>query len=283
LAVLALLALGAVAYEFRLLQDLRLLSESQAAAATQAESDLRMLNGQLQAGAQKLAAIEARQAEARRNQPRNRQAQTPPAAAGAQTLEKSKADAQLFLASDPALRGMVEKVARIQYQALQGPFFRQQNLTSQQVSQLMDAAVATWIQTLAIRPGGGIYPTQPQPSADVVTSILGPDGYQQLLTYQRSIPAVNFTQEVATEAGYSSAPLTPAQQDKITEMIAGASGSYQKGEGVNLGTVNWEAVSNQIGSAGLSPAQSDALQRLIANQQYDAALQQALRAQKTPQ
>jgi len=146
----------------------------------------------------------------------------------------------------------------------------------------MNATVETWMQTLAIRPSGALFPAQEQPSPDVLSSILGADGYQQLLTYQRSVQAVSFAAQVATEAGYASAPLSPAQQDKIADLVSGASESFQNGKNVNLGTVDWGSVANQMGSAGLSPAQSDALERLVANQQYNAALQQAIQAHNNP-
>jgi len=277
----ALLALVAVGHEYRVLRDLRELMELKAATLARSEGMLHGLNQQLQAGARQLAALESGQTAARPG-PRPSRADATPAASRGPTPEKAKADAQLFLASDPALRPMVEKAARMQYQTLFGPFFRQQNLSAQQIDQLMGAATDTWLQTLAIGPGGAIYPTQQQPSPDALTAILGPDVYQQLLTYQRSLQAVNFTQQVATEAGYSSAPLYPAQQDKIAEMIAGASDAYQNGKAVNLATVDWEAVLKQVGSAGLSPAQSDALERMVANQQYRTALQQAMQPRTAP-
>jgi hypothetical protein len=271
--IAALLALGAVAYEYRMLQDLRALTEIKITALAHSQDTLRSLNGQLQTGATRLAAIGPKPPE-----PKNR----PASDVRDRMLEKAKADAQLFLATDPAVRTLVGKVARMQYQSLLGPFFRQQNLSAPQIDQLMNATVETWMQTLAIRPNGGIFPTQEQPSPDVLSSILGTDGYQQLLTYQRSLQAVSFAEQVATEAGYASAPLSPAQQDKIADLISGASDSFQNGKPVNLATVDWGAVLNQAGSTGLSPAQSDALERLVANRQYNAALQQAEEARSKP-
>lgn len=275
--VAALLALAAMAYEYSVLKDLRALTETKTAALALSQGNLRTLNQQLQADARQLAAIKEKQAAQDGHQADDAGAQP-----RGRSLEKAKADAQRFLNSDPSNRETVEKIARMQYQMLNGAFFRQQNLSSQQIDQLVNATAETWIQTLAIGPGGAIYPTEGQPSPDLLTSILGAGGYQQFLTYQRSLQAVNFAQQVATEAGYASAPLSPAQQDKITDIISGASDSFQNGKTVNLTTIDWGAVLNQLGSAGLSPAQSDALEGMIVNQQYRAALQQAEQAQTTP-
>jgi hypothetical protein len=274
----ALLALAALVYERSVLNDLRALAETKTGALGHSQDTLRSLNGQLEAGARQLAAVGAKPPDQRQAAQKNGRA----AEARDRALEKAKADAQVFLATDPALRTMIGKVARMQYQSMLGPFFRQQNLSAPQIDQMMNATVETWMQTLAIRPNGAIFPAQEQPSPDVLSSILGADGYQQLLTYQRSIQAVSFAEQVATEAGYASAPLSPAQQDKIADLISGASDSFQNGNAVNLGTVDWGSVANQIGSAGLSPAQSDALERLVANQQYNAALQQAMQARNHP-
>jgi hypothetical protein len=274
----AVLALAALAYEHSVLKELRARAEIKTAALGHSQETLRSLDGQLQSGTRQLAAMGAKPPEEGQSAQKNRRASD----AADRSLEKAKADAQIFLATDPSLRTMIGKVARMQYQSLLGPFFRQQNLSAPQIDQLMNATVETWMQTLAIRPGGGLFPAQEQPSPDVLSSILGADGYQQLLTYQRSVQAVSFAEQVATEAGYGSAPLSPAQQDKIASLISGASDSFQNGKPVNLATVDWGAVLNQAGAAGLSPAQSDALERLVSNQQYNAALQQAVQAHNNP-
>ena len=183
----ALLAVAVFAYEYSVLQDLRALAEIKGAALGRSQETLRSLNGQLEAGARQLAALAAKPPAPGQAAQKHRQASD----ARDRALEKAKADAQVFLATDPSLRTLVGKVARMQYQSMLGPFFRQQNLSAPQIDQMMNATVETWMQTLAIRPNGGIFPTQEQPSPDVLGSILGADGYQQLLTYERSIQAVS--------------------------------------------------------------------------------------------
>jgi hypothetical protein len=276
--VAALLTLAAVAYEYSVVKDLRALTEVKAVALARSQETLSSLEHQIQSGAAQLAARTGNKPDPQDH----RQNGAARARYLERLLESSKADAQRFLNSDPSIRATVEKISRMQYQAMNGAFFRRQNLTSQQIDQLENASAETWIQTLAIRPGGAIYPTELQPSPDMLTSILGAEGYQQFLAYQRSLPAVSFAEQVATEAGYASAPLSPAQQDKIADLISGASNSFQNGKMVSLEEIDWETVLNQIGSAGLSPTQSDALQRLVANQQYNTTLQQAIWAHTAP-
>jgi Skp family chaperone for outer membrane proteins len=140
--VAALLALAAVAYEYSLLKDLRALTDSKAAALAHSQETLRSLDHELQSGARQLAATAQRTRE-KQAAPNNRQAGAARARPSDRALDKAREDAQLLLASDPSIRATVEKIARIQYQALFGAFIRQQNLTAQQTDQLMNAAVET--------------------------------------------------------------------------------------------------------------------------------------------
>jgi hypothetical protein len=271
LIIAAVLTLGLVAYEYGELKELRTELDTKTVAFGQSQEKLRAMVRELQSGAKQLA---ARRSAASRDD----NAKAPPAPSGRKQLdlEKAKADGQRFLAANPQVREMLQRVGQAQYAQLYGPYFRQAGLTSQQIDQMINAAMESWTQSLAVTPQGGIFPTQPQPPAEVLQSILGADAYQQLQTYQRTMPAENFVGQVATEAGYSSSPLSPTQQDQVAQIVTNASDTFVNGKTVALQSVNWDAVLEHAASLDLSPAQIDALQHMVANQKYQTALQQTL-------
>ncbi len=169
---------------------------------------------------------------------------------------------------------MIREAVRTQFDYVYDPFFRPAGLTAAQRSRLEDAVLDATLENIGITPGGGLHLSLGQPTANQLSSIMGDQAYRQYRNYQRLLPAQAVALQVATESAYASDPLSREQADQLARVVASSSPSYQSGADVDLGGVDWNAVLTQA-SAGLSPAQAEALQRGIGKFRYQSALAQA--------
>ncbi len=95
------------------------------------------------------------------------------------------------------------------------------------------------------------------------TDLLGADGYAQLESYERAMPARNITDNLAGELATTDHPLSPDEADQLTQLLANASPSYARGGSANLGQVNWDKLLEKAPSV-LSPPQVAGLSQVVA-------------------
>ncbi len=90
-------------------------------------------------------------------------------------------------------------------------------------------------------------------------SVLGSQAYQALRDYNRILLMRATAEDVASLAAVSESPLTGAQTEQLTRLLAEASAGYRNGGRPNLASTDWESVLDQA-SAFLAPPQLAALQ-----------------------
>ncbi|HEX3731058.1 MAG TPA: hypothetical protein VHV47_14695 [Opitutaceae bacterium] len=93
------------------------------------------------------------------------------------------------------------------------------------------------------------------------STLLGPQGLQQLQEYNRSQVAAAVTMQAANLA-LDSEPITNEQAAKVIQAVAAASPSYQKGGQINPQTVDWDAATSQAGAI-LSASQLEAFKSTV--------------------
>ena len=87
--------------------------------------------------------------------------------------------------------------------------------------------------------------------------LLGEAGFQCLQDYERTLPARDFTAAVTENLYFTDAPLNADQAEKLTQMLADNSRSYQEGKKVDVTETDWGKVLEQMPSI-LSPKQRTA-------------------------
>ncbi|MGC4071929.1 MAG: sigma-70 family RNA polymerase sigma factor [Nibricoccus sp.] len=116
--------------------------------------------------------------------------------------------------------------------------------------------------------------TQPEPTPSEINTrlaaLLGPDGFEKLQSFNRTVPARSFAAQLAG-AVYLSDPLSQETAAQLSQAIAQSSSSYQKGGPVTLHEVNWDQVL-LLSQSHLSAAQQNALVALRAQQAFEHAL-----------
>lgn len=84
-------------------------------------------------------------------------------------------------------------------------------------------------------------------------ALLGPDRFQQLQNYQRSLAPRGMVDGLAGAVAFSD-PLTAQQGNELTRILANASPAYRAGSPANFQEVDWSLVDDQARTV-LSPAQ----------------------------
>ncbi len=104
-----------------------------------------------------------------------------------------------------------------------------------------------------------------------LAALLGPEKYRQYQRYLSTVPAREFTAQLASTLAFSPEPLTAAQFDQFTQALV-SSGAVEPSR---LGpTYNWTTIADSAAST-LSPAQREALAALRAKADFDAAYSRA--------
>jgi hypothetical protein len=278
IVIAVLCSVGGAWYEIR--ANHRAAAELQAAKRDFAseQEEVRRTETSLQAAGKAVAAMEDRlgegQSEAETAVAGPVGSRLPGGAAG---LSAARAEGQNFLASFPKARDETAAVGRTQIQALLNPFFKSAGISDAQAQLFVDLMDQTWMQSIVVGPGGNINPSQVFPSADQEQAVLGDQGYQQFQTYLRSLPAQNAVSQFQIAAGYASVPLSADQAAQVAQILENNSPDYANGKTVNLGAVDWGTAMSQIQGA-LSPEQVSAVKSTVAEIQYNAALNQAMKA-----
>jgi hypothetical protein len=269
--ILAALLVGAGIYELHVAHDTQVFLLAAGRDAEAAQNALKTATQREQTADQKVAELQKQAGGA------NGAAQAAgPTSRAAALLAREKADGQKFLAAFPQTRAMIAAIGKTQYDMIFAPFFRSAGLSAGQIEQLEDAAMETWISSIAITHQGGIHPTVTQPPDDQVRAIVGDQAFAQFQDYNRMIPAEGVALQVATAAGYASAPLSLDQANQLAQIVANNSAAYQNGQTMNVPQVDWAAALAAVqANSGFSPPQVQAAQRVLLNIQYQVSLSQA--------
>jgi hypothetical protein len=117
-----------------------------------------------------------------------------------------------------------------------------------------------------------LMPTEEWPGTDgKIAALLGPEKYQQYQRYLSTLPAREFTGQLASALAFSSEPLSATQFDQFTQALV-SSGAVQSGR--TGPAYNWTTIANSAAPV-LSGAQRDALSALRARAEFDAAFSHA--------
>jgi len=201
------------------------------------------------------------------------------------------------LLQSPRLQAQYLEAKRARLERTYGPLFRSLNLSPDQVSRFAALEIQREEETLdiagavptALRSsfsdgqwftgslslGVGGTPGDPDTQAaakllqqanqgfqDAAATLLGPDGYGQLVDYERAMPMRGVVDDVAGSLATSS-PLSPEQANQLTQILAQASSSYTKGRTATLSPIDWDQALQQASSV-LSPPQMASLNQVIA-------------------
>ena len=90
-------------------------------------------------------------------------------------------------------------------------------------------------------------------------SALGSQGYQTLQDYNRALTVQSAAEDVASLTAASGSPMTGAQTEQLTQVLAEASASYRNGGRPNWISTDWEQVLSKA-PLFLTPPQVTALQ-----------------------
>ena len=171
---------------------------------------------------------------------------------------------------------------RAELRANYDPLYRALGLTPDQIDQLESILVPTlnsalWVFDLPAGPEQP--PAEPRSETDrKLRNLLGEENYAQYRNYQRILPARTAVRQVAS-AVYLTEPISREKGERLTALLANASGTYQTGGDVQLAAINWNALIHSAQPL-LSAAQLSALQAVQHRVAFDQALQQYVAQQQ---
>jgi hypothetical protein len=111
-------------------------------------------------------------------------------------------------------------------------------------------------------------------------SALGPQGYEALRDYNRVLTMRTSAEDVASLTAASDSPMTGAQTEQLTQVLAEANGSYRNGGRPNWISTDWDDVLDKA-STFLTPPQLSAL-KTKAQQARAAAMLAQFYSSRTP-
>jgi len=177
--------------------------------------------------------------------------------------------AQEFFAAFPEARALLLQVGKAQIQVNYGPFFKSSALSPAQIAQFIDATSQVWSENVNLT-ATSVTPAVRLPPEDVLRSILGDQGYQQLQDYTQIMPVYWVVRTAALDANLASVPLSSPQQDQLVQILARNSTPNQMTGPVTPPEVNWEAVLAQAQPV-VSAVQWPAVQAALLQNQFQLA------------
>lgn len=199
------------------------------------------------------------------------------------------------IAENPQLRQLLAANFRAQFALTHGPLFRELNFTPEQIGQfedlklelmsdLYDLEQAARLQGTAdpgVDPGLQRSENQVRDRYDdALRGLAGETARARIQDYEQILPARALANEMAAGVYYSSTPLTPAQADRVVEIIAAQSSAYRSGGQVDPAALNWDRVLAQAQGV-LTPEQFAALQSVRAQRELDQLDEQGAEAALT--
>jgi len=192
----------------------------------------------------------------------------------------------LEMMDNPRMQKMTSISARIQLDNQYAGLFKSLNLAPEQLDQfknlLVEKQMAAW-DTMSAAQGQGIdWGTNPggffravavaEKNVDnQISSLLGPDGFNQFEQYAQTVPAVTTTGRLRQALSYTANPLTDAQASGLTQILAPyaplpVNNPFAVLNG-DLGVTTFTAEARAQAQGILLPSQLQALQDQIKQQQ----------------
>ena len=172
---------------------------------------------------------------------------------------------EIALATDPKLQALYMANERTSLPLRYGPLIRALNLTADQAARFSEAQLAADQRALDIKaaavaqglplddPGiASLLKQSGQELQQAQTDLMGPEGYQQLAQYDRTLPIRSFVDTLGGALAFTDAPLTAQQADQLVQQLAGASSSYTDG-GVAIPPRMTYAYQTLMASQSLAP------------------------------
>ena len=155
-----------------------------------------------------------------------------------------EAEFQKFLAAYPQARALALSSEEIMVRKIYASFYRSAGLTPLQIGQFERIVAGKWLRAMRMVQGMPAEARTPMPSADELSAVLGPQAYQQLVTYEQTAYARLWAERVA---GYSpDTPIFPEQLERLTQVLAKGttvSPNLSLGELPSLSSIgDWDAV-----------------------------------------
>ncbi|HEX2854006.1 MAG TPA: sigma-70 family RNA polymerase sigma factor [Opitutaceae bacterium] len=239
-----------------------------------AEARLKQLQENVRAADQRAAELQA-ETERARVAAAAKPAPSQPASASPRNsaLEAGLADGQKFMAAYPQARGMVLELGRAQVNRSFAAFYLYHPLTAAQREEIENQTALLWLNSIVATPRG-INPSVTQLPDDQLQQILGKEGYQAYLDYDRVKPAYDIAVRLATVTGLTGSPLQPQQTEQVIAAIKQGSDAYRNGGALTNDSIDWGATSTQVKTV-LTPAQWRAAEAVLLDLQFKQAVNQA--------
>jgi RNA polymerase sigma factor (sigma-70 family) len=253
MAVVAIIAaLGTATYEIRE----RGAAEATLAAARQDYDALVAKRGDL---AQQAQAAEEDAARLRQARAVARAAQAAAAASQAAKAWDPVAEGKVFLEHHPEVKQALIASKIAEWNFHYGALYKSLGLTPEQIEKFQTIMLAGggggWVNRLLIPelkemvfPIGDTDPAQY--GMRRLRELLGDDGYRQFTEFNRVDPARELTVEVASSLYFTEAPLTPAQSERLIEIL---DNNRSPQSGPQASPFDWDAVLAQAGEMLLAP------------------------------
>jgi hypothetical protein len=177
-----------------------------------------------------------------------------------------------LVAADPKLFALGMKAYQSSLNTIYGQMFRTLNLPPEEVTKFKSLAAAHMEAIVDILssastqgmqlndPAVGTLMKDENTQFDAAQkSLLGDAAYQQMQQLNRQMPVSGVAYNVATQVALTSTPLSTAQADQLTQILANSSTQYQNGGYATPNTINWPTALGQA-QALLTPTQFQALQ-----------------------
>jgi hypothetical protein len=165
-----------------------------------------------------------------------------------------------LLAKDPRLQVMQLAAERARFETTYGPLLKKLQLSAEQVAKLRDAHVRSEEQKADIAAIAREQkltrddPVLAKLNRDVLDElravqmdVLGSDGHAVLQGYEHALPARAIVERFAGAMAIADKPITAGQAERLTEIVAQASGGGGGGR-INLSGTNWSHVDEAAAS-----------------------------------
>jgi hypothetical protein len=205
------------------------------------------------------------------------------AAESAASIKDPIAAGEAFVAAHPGAPGLVTDYHRQRTLDRYGLLFQRLGLSQTQIDQFQQLVARgpdsglgwqTAEQAPIARFNVGAVGLSNRELEDQIHGLLGDSGYQQYQEFNRLAPAREFVTGLAGLTISTAAPMTSAQADELTQVLAQNSPAYRDGKRVNSDSIDWDAVLSAAGKF-LSPQQLASLGNLRLQTLYQKSLSRA--------
>ena len=211
---------------------------------------------------------------------------------------KGPAEPGELLAKDPKLQALSIEASRGRFETTYGPLLRSLRLSPAQIAKLgaaqgkfdalqQDMTIVMREQNL--RANDAAILQLRQQAADelrtVQVEVLGAAGYEQLQSYERTLPVRAIAGRFAGAMAVADRPMSAQQAERLTQIMTEASGATPGNQRINPAAIDWSVV-DRLAADVLSPDQLSLFKRIEPlgggpsrwTAQFDRAIQEARKA-----